>query len=138
MIAACQRGVDKQELISHMHQPHKLFVSCGWRARLSKQIPANEFWLDRHDKVLGTRVHSTEALKCISGASPLGGVQPLNILDSAPSTTKAQGDSFEAQRKINHDLDLELTKAAKDAGMQVYIRELPSPAMACRERSSEE
>ena len=40
---------------------------------------------------------------------------------SALGTTRAQAGSFEAQRKIDYDLNLSLAKAAKDAGTRVYV-----------------
>jgi len=44
-----------------------------------------------------------------------------SIFLSALGTTKAQAGSFEKQRKIDYDLNLELAKAAKDAGVETYV-----------------
>jgi len=40
---------------------------------------------------------------------------------SALGTTRAAAGSFENQRKIDYDLNLELAKAAKDSGVKVYV-----------------
>ncbi|MCJ1351343.1 MAG: Protein fmp52, mitochondrial [Icmadophila ericetorum] len=40
---------------------------------------------------------------------------------SGLGTTRGQAGSFVAQRAIDHDLNVELAKAAKDAGVKVYI-----------------
>ncbi|MCJ1450816.1 Protein fmp52, mitochondrial [Mycoblastus sanguinarius] len=44
-----------------------------------------------------------------------------NIFLSALGTTRGQAGSFEAQRKIDYDLNLSLAKAAKDAGVKTYV-----------------
>lgn len=44
-----------------------------------------------------------------------------SILLSALGTTKAAAGSIEAQRKIDLDLNLEVAKAAKAAGVKVYV-----------------
>ncbi|KAJ4342837.1 Protein fmp52, mitochondrial [Ascochyta clinopodiicola] len=43
------------------------------------------------------------------------------IFFSGLGTTKAQAGSFEAQRKIDYDLNLDLAKAAKEAGVDTYV-----------------
>lgn len=43
------------------------------------------------------------------------------IFFSALGTTKAQAGSVEAQRKIDYDLNLDLAKAAKEAGVDTYV-----------------
>ena len=43
------------------------------------------------------------------------------LLISALGTTKAAAGSVEAQRKIDLDLNLELAKAAKEAGVETYV-----------------
>lgn len=43
------------------------------------------------------------------------------IFLSALGTTKAIAGSFEAQRKIDYDLNLDLAKAAKEAGVETYV-----------------
>ncbi|KAJ4988266.1 nad dependent epimerase dehydratase family protein [Stagonosporopsis vannaccii] len=43
------------------------------------------------------------------------------IFFSGLGTTKAQAGSIEAQRKIDYDLNLELAKAAKEAGVDTYV-----------------
>lgn len=43
------------------------------------------------------------------------------IFFSGLGTTKAQAGSLEAQRKIDFDLNLELAKAAKEAGVDTYV-----------------
>ena len=40
---------------------------------------------------------------------------------SALGTTRGQAGSFEAQRKIDYDLNLSLAQAAKDSGVKVYV-----------------
>ena len=44
-----------------------------------------------------------------------------NIYFSALGTTRAQAGSFEAQRAIDYDLNLSLARAAKEAGVPVYV-----------------
>lgn len=44
-----------------------------------------------------------------------------SIFYSALGTTRAQAGGFEAQRKIDLDLNVALAKAAKDAGVRVYV-----------------
>ncbi|KAL6714352.1 Protein fmp52, mitochondrial [Lecanora helva] len=44
-----------------------------------------------------------------------------NIFMSALGTTKGQAGSFEAQRKIDYDLNLSLAQAAKELGVKVYV-----------------
>lgn len=46
---------------------------------------------------------------------------PPSVFLSALGTTKAAAGSFEAQRKIDYDLNLSLAKAAKESGVQVYV-----------------
>lgn len=54
--------------------------------------------------------------------SKLASIQPTPpIFFSALGTTRAQAGSFENQRKIDYDLNLELAKAAKAAGVKVYV-----------------
>lgn len=54
--------------------------------------------------------------------SKLSSIQPTpSIFFSALGTTKAQAGSFENQRKIDYDLNLELAKAAKATGVKVYV-----------------
>ncbi|KAJ4322355.1 Protein fmp52, mitochondrial [Neodidymelliopsis sp. IMI 364377] len=43
------------------------------------------------------------------------------IFFSGLGTTKAQAGSVEAQRKIDYDLNLDLAKAAKEAGVDTYV-----------------
>jgi uncharacterized protein YbjT (DUF2867 family) len=43
------------------------------------------------------------------------------IFFSGLGTTKAQAGSLEAQRKIDYDLNLDLAKAAKEAGVETYV-----------------
>ncbi|CAF9907625.1 MAG: Protein fmp52, mitochondrial [Alectoria fallacina] len=44
-----------------------------------------------------------------------------SIFLSGLGTTRLQAGSFEAQRKIDYDLNLSLAKAAKESGVRVYI-----------------
>ena len=44
-----------------------------------------------------------------------------NVLISALGATRAQAGSFEAQRKVDYDLNLSLAQAAKDSGVRVYV-----------------
>ena len=44
-----------------------------------------------------------------------------NIFFSALGTTRAQAGSFEAQHTIDYDLNLSLARAAKEAGVRVYV-----------------
>ncbi|KAF6230893.1 hypothetical protein HO173_011009 [Letharia columbiana] len=44
-----------------------------------------------------------------------------NIFLSGLGTTKAQAGSFEAQRKVDYDLNVSLAKAAKESGVKVYV-----------------
>lgn len=43
------------------------------------------------------------------------------IFFSALGTTRGQAGGFEQQRKIDFDLNLELAKKAKEAGVKVYV-----------------
>lgn len=43
------------------------------------------------------------------------------IFFSALGTTRAAAGSFEAQRKIDYQLNVDLAKAAKDAGVETYV-----------------
>ena len=43
------------------------------------------------------------------------------VFISALGTTRGQAGSFENQRKIDYDLNLELAKAAKEAGTKAYV-----------------
>lgn len=43
------------------------------------------------------------------------------IFFSGLGTTKAQAGSIEAQRKIDYDLNIELARAAKEAGVDTYV-----------------
>jgi uncharacterized protein YbjT (DUF2867 family) len=43
------------------------------------------------------------------------------IFFSALGTTKAKAGDFQAQRRIDLDLNLQLAKSAKDAGVKVYV-----------------
>ncbi|KAI9669782.1 MAG: Protein fmp52, mitochondrial [Trizodia sp. TS-e1964] len=52
----------------------------------------------------------------LSAAKP-----PVQIFFSGLGTTKGQAGSFEAQRKIDYDLNVELATAAKQAGATVYV-----------------
>lgn len=47
--------------------------------------------------------------------------QKPSIFFSGLGTTRAQAGSFDNQRKIDYDLNLELAKAAKDAGAETYV-----------------
>jgi len=46
---------------------------------------------------------------------------PPSIFFSALGTTRAAAGGVEAQRKIDHDLNLDLAKSAKAAGVKVYV-----------------
>ncbi|CZR51959.1 related to FMP52 Found in Mitochondrial Proteome [Phialocephala subalpina] len=46
---------------------------------------------------------------------------PPSILFSGLGTTKGAAGSFEAQRKIDYDLNLSLAQAAKSSGVKVYV-----------------
>ena len=46
---------------------------------------------------------------------------PSAVFLSALGTTRAQAGSFEAQRKIDVDLNVSLAKAAKEAGVKYYV-----------------
>ena len=55
-------------------------------------------------------------------SSKLKELRPVpSILFSALGSTRAQAGSFEAQRKIDVDLNLALARAAKEAGVKVYV-----------------
>lgn len=55
-------------------------------------------------------------------SSQLSSIQPTpDIFVSGLGTTRAQAGSFENQRKIDYDLNLELAQAAKAAGVKVYV-----------------
>ena len=43
------------------------------------------------------------------------------IMFSGLGTTRAAAGSLEGQRKVDYDLNMELAKAAKDAGVETYI-----------------
>lgn len=44
-----------------------------------------------------------------------------SVLFSALATTRAAAGSFENQYKLEHDLNIELAKAAKEAGTKTYV-----------------
>ncbi|KAL1970070.1 hypothetical protein VTN77DRAFT_6475 [Rasamsonia byssochlamydoides] len=46
---------------------------------------------------------------------------PPSILFSALGTTRAAAGGFENQYKLDHDLNLELARAARDTGTRVYV-----------------
>ena len=55
-------------------------------------------------------------------ATQLEGVQPSpRILFSALGATRAQAGSLENQRKIDYDLNMDVARAAKAAGAEVYV-----------------
>jgi len=55
-------------------------------------------------------------------SSKLSAIQPAPaVFFSALGTTRAQAGGFENQRKIDYDLNLELAKAAKAAGVKTYV-----------------
>ncbi|KAL3422002.1 Protein fmp-52, mitochondrial [Phlyctema vagabunda] len=55
-------------------------------------------------------------------ASKLSAVQPApGVFYSALGTTRAAAGGIENQRKIDHDLNLQLAQAAKNAGVKVYV-----------------
>jgi hypothetical protein len=55
-------------------------------------------------------------------SSKLTSIQPTPpIFFSALATTRAQAGGFENQRKIDYGLNLELAKAAKAAGVKIYV-----------------
>ncbi|CAN9124723.1 unnamed protein product [Alternaria sp. RS040] len=47
--------------------------------------------------------------------------QKPRVFFSGLGTTRAQVGSVEAQRKIDHDLNLDLAKSAKEAGVETYV-----------------
>lgn len=55
-------------------------------------------------------------------AASLTNISPVpSILLSALGTTRAAAGGLEGQRKIDYDLNLEVAKAAKQAGVKVYV-----------------
>jgi hypothetical protein len=55
-------------------------------------------------------------------ASHLGSLSPPpSIIFSALATTRAAAGGFDKQYKLEHDLNVELAKAAKDSGTKVYV-----------------
>lgn len=46
---------------------------------------------------------------------------PADIFFSGLGTTRGAAGGFDNQRKIDYDLNLEVAKAAKDAGIKVYV-----------------
>jgi len=55
-------------------------------------------------------------------ASKISSIQPTpSVFFSALGTTKAQAGGVDKQRQIDYDLNLELAKTAKEAGVQVYV-----------------
>jgi len=59
---------------------------------------------------------STKWAPAVTSATPTP-----SIFFSALGTTARQAGSFEAQRKIDYDLNVELARAAKEAGVKVYV-----------------
>ncbi|CAN9232934.1 unnamed protein product [Alternaria alternata] len=53
--------------------------------------------------------------------SQLPSSQKPKVFFSGLGTTRAQVGSVEAQRKIDHDLNLDLAKSAKEAGVETYV-----------------
>ncbi|KAI9847513.1 MAG: Protein fmp52, mitochondrial [Sclerophora amabilis] len=64
-------------------------------------------------------VVDTESSKWPSQLSALK--PPSQIFFSGLATTRAQAGGFENQKKIDHDLNVELAKAAAAAGVRVYV-----------------
>ncbi|KAL4978810.1 protein fmp52, mitochondrial [Aspergillus desertorum] len=66
-----------------------------------------------------TTIVSTDTSKW---ASELSSLTPTpSIFISALGTTRAAAGSFENQYKLDHDLNLQMAKAARDAGAKVYV-----------------
>ncbi len=59
---------------------------------------------------------TTKWVPHVSALSP-----PPSIMFSALATTRAAAGGFEAQYKIEHDLNIELAKAAKQSGTKTYV-----------------
>ena len=63
-----------------------------------------------------TEADSSKWAATIKALSP-----PPDAVIAALGTTKAQAGSVEAQWKIDHDLNIELAKAAKEAGVRTFV-----------------
>jgi HIM1 len=76
----------------------------------------------RQPKATGDKLQAIIQPESSKWSSKLSSIQPTpSIFFSALGTTKAQAGSFENQKKIDYDLNLELAKAAKAAGAKVYV-----------------
>jgi hypothetical protein len=76
----------------------------------------------RQPKVTSDKLQAIVEPESSKWASKLSSIQPTPpIFFSALGTTRAQAGGFENQKKIDYDLNLELAKAAKEAGVKVYV-----------------
>ena len=75
----------------------------------------------RQPKVTDSKLQAIIESDSSQWPSKLTSIQPTPVFFSALGTTRAQAGGFENQRKIDYDLNLELAKAAKAAGVKIYV-----------------
>jgi len=76
----------------------------------------------RAPTVTDTKLHPIVSSDNTQWPTQLSSMQPTpGIFFSGLGTTKAAAGSIENQRKIDYDLNLSLAKAAKEAGVKVYV-----------------
>lgn len=69
-----------------------------------------------------SRLHAIESAESSSWPSLVSSISPTPaIFLSSLGTSRARAGGLEAQRKIDYDLNLNLAKAAKEAGVRVYV-----------------
>ncbi|KAF2998602.1 Protein fmp52, mitochondrial [Curvularia kusanoi] len=68
-----------------------------------------------------TKLHPLSSTDTSTWASMFPRSPAPAVFFSGLGTTMKQAGSFEAQYKIDYDLNLELAKAAKDAGVETYV-----------------
>jgi len=76
----------------------------------------------RQPKISDGKLQTVIELDSSKWASEVAAIQPTpSIFFSALGTTRGQAGGVENQRKIDYDLNVELAKAAKAAGVKVYV-----------------
>ncbi|KAI6377734.1 hypothetical protein MCOR25_002458 [Pyricularia grisea] len=76
----------------------------------------------RQPKAEGAKLHATVEPSTEQWAAKLAELQPpATTVYSAVGTTRAAAGGIENQRKIDHDLNVEIARAAKKAGAKTFV-----------------
>ena len=76
----------------------------------------------RAPKATGSKLHATIEADNTQWAAKLAGIKPTpSTVFSGLGTTRAQAGGIANQWKIDHDLNVELAKAAKEAGVRSFV-----------------